>query len=77
VDFAVDNNLMLCYDNAYSEITYDGYSAPKHPGSGRRMDVAIEFHSLSKTFNMTGDRIGFRCGQQATRGGFNPGQDAN
>jgi len=28
VDFAVDNNLMLCYDNAYSEITYDGYTAP-------------------------------------------------
>ena len=64
VDFAKDNNLMLCYDNAYSEITYDGYKAPSIFEVDGAMDVAIEFHSLSKTFNMTGDRIGFGVGNK-------------
>jgi len=64
VDFAVDNNLMLCYDNAYSEITYDGYTAPSILEVDGAIDVAIEFHSLSKTFNMTGDRIGFAVGNK-------------
>jgi LL-diaminopimelate aminotransferase len=64
VDFAVDNNLILCYDNAYSEITYDGYTAPSILEVDGAMDVAIEFHSLSKTFNMTGDRIGFAVGNK-------------
>lgn len=64
VDFAKDNNLMLCYDNAYSEITYDGYTAPSILEVDDAIDVAIEFHSLSKTFNMTGDRIGFAVGNK-------------
>jgi LL-diaminopimelate aminotransferase len=64
VDFAKDNNLMLCYDNAYSEITYDGYRAPSILEIDGAMDVAIEFHSFSKTFNMTGDRIGFAVGNK-------------
>ena len=64
VDFAKDNNIILCYDNAYSEITYDGYSAPSILEIDGAMDVAIEFHSLSKTFNMTGDRIGFAVGNK-------------
>lgn len=64
VDFAKDNNLMLCYDNAYSEVTYDGYCAPSILEVDGGMDVAIEFHSLSKTFNMTGDRIGFAVGNR-------------
>ncbi len=64
VDFAVDNNLILCYDNAYSEITYDGYTAPSILEVDGAVDVAIEFHSLSKTFNMTGDRIGFAVGNK-------------
>ena len=64
VDFAKDNNIMLCYDNAYSEITYDGYKAPSILEIEGAMDVAIEFHSLSKTFNMTGDRIGFAVGNK-------------
>ena len=64
VDFAKDYNLMLCYDNAYSEITYDGYRAPSILEIDGAMDVAIEFHSLSKTFNMTGDRIGFAVGNK-------------
>ena len=64
VDFAKDNKLMLCYDNAYSEVTYDGYSAPSILEVDGGTDVAIEFHSLSKTFNMTGDRIGFAIGNR-------------
>ena len=64
VDFAKDNKLMLCYDNAYSEVTYDGYRAPSILEIDGGMDVAIEFHSLSKTFNMTGDRIGFAVGNK-------------
>jgi LL-diaminopimelate aminotransferase len=64
VDFAKDNNLMLCYDNAYSEVTYDGYRAPSILEVDGGTDVAIEFHSLSKTFNMTGDRIGFAVGNK-------------
>jgi LL-diaminopimelate aminotransferase len=64
VDFAKDNNLILCYDNAYSEITYDDYRAPSILEVEGAMDVAIEFHSLSKTFNMTGDRIAFAVGNK-------------
>ncbi len=64
VDFALANNIILCYDNAYSEVSYDGYRAPsilQVPGAA---DCAIEFHSLSKTFNMTGDRIAFAVGNK-------------
>ena len=64
VDFAKDNNIILCYDNAYSEVTYDGYRAPSILEVEGAMDVAIEFHSLSKTFNMTGDRIAFAVGNK-------------
>jgi len=64
VDFAKDNNIILCYDNAYSEVTFDGYSAPSILEIDGALDVAIEFHSLSKTFNMTGDRIGFAVGNK-------------
>jgi LL-diaminopimelate aminotransferase len=62
VDFAKDNNIILCYDKAYSEITYNGYQAPSILEIDGAMDVAVEFHSLSKTFNVTGDRIGFAVG---------------
>jgi LL-diaminopimelate aminotransferase len=64
VDFAKDNRLILCYDNAYSEVTYDDYRAPSILEVDDAMDVAIEFHSLSKTFNMTGDRIAFAVGNK-------------
>jgi len=64
VDFAKDNNIIFCYDNAYSEVTYDGYRAPSILEVDGAMDVAIEFYSLSKTFNMTGDRIAFAVGNK-------------
>lgn len=64
VDFARENNIILCYDNAYSEITFDGYVAPSILQIDGALDVAVEFHSCSKTFNMTGDRIGFAIGNK-------------
>lgn len=64
IDFAKEHNIILCYDNAYSEITYDGYRAPSILEVDGALDVALEFHSLSKTFNMTGDRIAFAVGNK-------------
>jgi len=64
VDFAVDNNLILCYDNAYSEIRFDGCKPPSILEIDGAVDVAVEFHSCSKTFNMTGDRIAFAVGNK-------------
>lgn len=62
IDFAKDNDVIVCSDNPYSETTYDGYKAPsflEYPGA---MDVGIEFNSLSKPYNMTGWRIGMAVG---------------
>jgi LL-diaminopimelate aminotransferase len=64
VDFASDNNIILCYDNAYSEVSFDGYKPPSILEIDGAMDVAVEFHSCSKTFNMTGDRIAFAVGNK-------------
>jgi len=70
VEFARDNNIIVCYDNAYSEITFDGYRAPSILEVDGGKDVAIEFHSCSKTFSMTGDRIGFAVGNSQLINGF-------
>jgi LL-diaminopimelate aminotransferase len=64
VDFANKHNIIVCQDAAYSEMGYDGYKAPSILEVEGAKDVAIEFHSLSKTFNMTGWRIGFACGNR-------------
>ncbi|MDR7418345.1 MAG: LL-diaminopimelate aminotransferase [Armatimonadota bacterium] len=62
VAFARKHNLLLVHDNAYSEVTYDGYRAPSILQVPGAKNVAIELHSLSKSFNMTGWRIGFAVG---------------
>lgn len=62
VDFGKDNGLVVVHDNAYSEVTYDGYRAPSILEAPGAMDCCIEIHSLSKTSNMTGWRIGFAAG---------------
>ena len=62
VDFARDNDIVIVHDNAYSEIAFDGYRAPSFLETDGAMEVAIEMHSLSKTYNMTGWRIGMACG---------------
>ncbi len=62
VRFARENQVIIAHDAAYSEIAYDGYrplSFMEIPGA---KEVGIEFHSLSKTYNMTGWRIGFAVG---------------
>jgi len=58
-------DILLVYDNAYSEMTFDGYVAPSIFDVPGARDVAIEFHSLSKTYNMTGWRCGWACGNAA------------
>ncbi len=62
VAFARRHGLLLAHDNSYSEITYDGYRPPSILQADGAKDVAIEFHSLSKTYCMTGWRIGFAVG---------------
>jgi LL-diaminopimelate aminotransferase len=58
VDFAADNNIIIMHDNPYSEIYYDGQRSCSILEIDGAKDVAVEFHSLSKTYNMTGWRIG-------------------
>jgi len=62
IEFAARYNIIVCHDAAYTEMAYDGYkplSFLEVPGA---REVGIEFHSLSKTYNMTGWRIGFAIG---------------
>jgi LL-diaminopimelate aminotransferase len=64
IEFAQEHQIIICHDAAYSEIYYDG----KRPTSFLEVDgakeVGIEFHSLSKTYNMTGWRLGFAVGHK-------------
>ena len=62
VEFAKNNDLIVVHDNAYSEMVYDGYKAPSFLKVNGAMDVGIELYSLSKTYNMTGWRLGFAVG---------------
>ena len=62
VRFCKQHDLLLAHDAAYTEIAFDGYVAPSVLQVDGAMDCAIEFHSLSKTYNMTGWRIGWVAG---------------
>ncbi|MFH1061407.1 MAG: LL-diaminopimelate aminotransferase [Candidatus Omnitrophota bacterium] len=64
VNFAKKNEIIICFDMAYSEMCFEGYKAPGILGISGAKDVAVEFHSLSKTYNMTGWRIGWICGNK-------------
>jgi LL-diaminopimelate aminotransferase len=70
VDFAQAHRVIVCHDAAYSEIYYDG----KRPASFMEVDgakdVGVEFHSLSKTYNMTGWRLGFAVGNKEVLAGL-------
>jgi len=70
IDFCVDNKIILAHDAAYSEITFDGYRAPSFLEFEGAFEVCIEFNSLSKTYNMTGWRIGFACGNREILAGL-------
>jgi len=62
VAFALKYQLIVLHDAAYSEIAFDGFQPPSILQIPGALDCAIEFHSLSKSFNMTGWRIGFAVG---------------
>jgi len=64
VDFARSHDVVVVHDNAYSEIAYDGYRPPSFLETPGAKDVGVEFHSLSKSFNMTGWRIAFAVGNE-------------
>jgi LL-diaminopimelate aminotransferase len=62
IRFARRHRLVVCHDNAYSEVYFDGERPMSFLELDGAKEVGIEFHSLSKTFNMTGWRIGFAVG---------------
>lgn len=64
VEFAREHNIIVVSDNPYSEITFDGYKAPSFLEADGASDVGVEMHSLSKTYNMTGWRIGMAVGNK-------------
>ncbi len=62
VEFCHVHDLLLIYDNAYSELSFDGYRPPSILEIDGGREVSLEFHSLSKTYNMTGWRMGWVVG---------------
>lgn len=62
VAFAKEHDLLLCYDNPYCDVTFDGYVAPSILQVPGAKDVVLEFNSLSKTYNMAGWRVGMAVG---------------
>jgi LL-diaminopimelate aminotransferase len=63
IAFCRRHDILLAFDNAYSEIAFDGYRPPSILELRGARDVAVEFHSFSKTYNMTGWRIGWVAGR--------------
>jgi len=64
VEFARQYDILVCHDAPYSEMAFDGIVLPSFLQVPGAKDVAIEFHSLSKTYNMTGWRIGWAAGNR-------------
>lgn len=64
VAFAKRNNILVCHDFAYSELVFDGYRPDSFLSIPGAKEVAIEFHSLSKTYNMAGCRAGMVVGNK-------------
>ncbi|MBC7265233.1 MAG: LL-diaminopimelate aminotransferase [Chloroflexi bacterium] len=62
VEFAREYKLLLCHDNPYCDVVFDGYVAPSILQVPGAKDVALEFNSLSKTYNMAGWRVGMAVG---------------
>jgi LL-diaminopimelate aminotransferase len=62
VRFAREFDVVVVHDNSYSEIAYDGYRPPSFLQAPGAVEVGVEYHSLSKTFCMTGWRLGWVCG---------------
>ncbi len=62
-EFARRHGVIVCHDAAYTELAFDGFESPSFLEAEGAKDVGIEFHSLSKTYSMTGWRIGFAVGR--------------
>ena len=62
VEIAKEHAIWLVHDIAYAEITFDGYKAPSVLQVPGAKEIAVEFYSMSKTYNMPGWRVGFMCG---------------
>jgi LL-diaminopimelate aminotransferase len=62
VHFARQHGLAICHDAPYTEVAFDGYKAPSFMETTGAKEVGVEFHSLSKTYHMTGWRIGMMVG---------------
>ncbi len=60
--FGLAHDILICHDGPYTEIAYDGYQPPSFLQATDALKTGIEFHSFSKTFNMTGWRIGMAAG---------------
>jgi LL-diaminopimelate aminotransferase len=65
VEFAKKHSICICHDGPYSEVAFDGYKPVSFLQAHGAKEVGIEFHSLSKTYNMTGWRIGMAVGNAA------------
>jgi LL-diaminopimelate aminotransferase len=70
VEFADKHQILICHDAAYTEIAFDGYNPLSFMQIDGAKEVGIEFHSLSKTFSMTGWRVGFAVGNKKAVGGL-------
>jgi LL-diaminopimelate aminotransferase len=64
IDFCRRYDILLCHDNPYADVTFDGYVAPSILQIPGAKEVAIEFNSLSKTYNMAGWRVGMAVGNK-------------
>ena len=64
VDIARENDIWVIQDLAYADLVFDGYKAPSILQVDGAMDCAVEFFSLSKSYNMPGWRVGFMCGNE-------------
>jgi LL-diaminopimelate aminotransferase len=62
VHFAQQHDLAVCHDAPYTEVAFDGYKAPSFMQIPGAREIGVEFHSLSKTYDMTGWRIGMAVG---------------
>jgi alanine-synthesizing transaminase len=65
VDIATEHNIWVIHDLAYADLVFDGYKAPSILQIPGAENVAVEFFSLSKSYNMPGWRVGFMCGNQS------------
>jgi LL-diaminopimelate aminotransferase len=61
-EFGRKHNILVCHDGPYSEVAYDGYQPPSFMQAEGAKETGVEFHSLSKSYNMTGWRIGMVVG---------------